>query len=129
MVRWKNIIYPIAAGLITLLLLRSVFFIGYVPTSSMEPAIHENSLLMGIRLFGKLNVRDVVVFEREGQLLVKRIQAIEGMKVEHNGSNILVPEEHFYLIGDNRDYSYDSRFWEEPFIHQDRVVAKVYRWD
>lgn len=126
MILWKNILYPIAAGVIALLLFHCVFFVGYVPTASMEPTIPVNSLIVGNRVYGKLDVGDVVVFEWEGQLLVKRIYAAEGMLVEQNGTKVRVSKECFYMVGDNRDCSYDSRFWENPFIHQDKIIARVF---
>jgi len=125
MKKWKNIIYPIGVGLIVLFLLHFVFFIGYVPTASMEPTIMKGSLLMGIRLFDDLTVGDVVVFEWEDQLLVKRIYATEGMIVEHNGMKERVPDESFYMVGDNQEGSYDSKCWEAPFVNRDRIISKV----
>ena len=126
MKKWKNIIYPIGVGLIVLFLLHFVFFIGYVPTASMEPTIMKGSLLMGIRLFDDLTVGDVVVFEWEDQLLVKRIYATEGMIVEHNGMEEWVPDECFYMVGDNSECTYDSRNWGAPFVHKGRIIAKVF---
>ena len=80
---------------------------------------------MGIRLFDDLTVGDVVVFEWEGQLLVKRIYATEWMIVEHNGMKERVPDESFFMIGDNQEGSYDSKCWEDPFVNRDRIIAKV----
>ena len=91
----------------------------------MEPAIKKGSLLIGTRLYDKLTVGDVVVFEWEGQLLVKRVYGVEGMIVEHNGTKVQIPEKCFYVVGDNRELSYDSGDWKEPFIHKSRIIAKV----
>ena len=124
--RLKGIVYPIVSGIIVLFLFKAVFFVGYVPTASMEPAIKRGSLLIGTRLPAEPEVGDVVVFEWEGRLLVKRVYATEGMVVEHKGVKIQIPEEYLYMVGDNRECSYDSRDWEEPFVQRDWIRAKVF---
>lgn len=36
-----------------------------------------------------------------------------------------VPEGALFMLGDNRDESYDSRFWAQPFVPTERVVGPV----
>ncbi len=36
-----------------------------------------------------------------------------------------VPEGALFMLGDNRDESYDSRFWTQPFVPTGRVVGPV----
>lgn len=36
-----------------------------------------------------------------------------------------VPEGALFMLGDNRDESYDSRFWTQPFVPAARVVGPV----
>ena len=61
-----------------------------------------------------------------GNLFVKRIAAVGGNVVMHNGINMSVPEGSYYMLGDNADDSYDSRYWDEPFVPVTTVVAKVW---
>ena len=51
--------------------------------------------------------------------------AVEGDLIERNGENLVVPEGGFYVLGDNGQCSYDSRYWKHPFVMSDDIVAKV----
>ncbi len=107
----------------TVLLFRFVFFVGHVPTESMEPTIPKGSYILGCRIFGEPKVGDIIVFEHEGKQLVKRIAAVGGDVVEHKGRRLIIPQECFYVLGDNPDNSYDSRYWSEPFVSYRQVIG------
>jgi len=107
---------PVIAALLVLVMFRTVFILGYVPTNSMKPTLEAGSLILGVRIKGSFEVGDVVIFCHGGNLFVKRIAAVGGNVVMHNGINMSVPEGSYYMLGDNADDSYDSRYWDEPFI-------------
>ena len=36
-----------------------------------------------------------------------------------------VPEGQYFMMGDNRNYSADARFWRFSYISKDKIIAKV----
>ena len=116
---------PVAVFIGIFLLFQTVFFIGYVPTESMEPTLKANSIIFGMHIFGDLQMGDIIVFEHDGVTYVKRIAATGGQEIEVDGQCWHVPESCLFVLGDNRNNSCDSRFWEEPFVSIKSVIAKL----
>lgn len=131
---------PISLTLIVFILLKVIFFVGYVPTESMEPTLKAGSYIMGIRNARTLDKGDIIVFRHEGQLLVKRIAACPGDQIDlrelpymqtlaipvWENPILTVPKGCFFVLGDNTDNSIDSRYWEDPYVKQEDVVAKLF---
>lgn len=131
---------PIALTLFAFVLFRAILFVGYVPTSSMEPTLEAGSYIMGSRISKDLNNGDIVVFHHDGQLLVKRIAACPGDEIDlreiaymktiaipvWEDPIITVPENCYFMLGDNVENSIDSRYWTDPFIQSSDIVAKLF---
>ena len=100
--RLLPILIPLLCAILVVLLFRTVFFLGYVPTASMEPTIPKGSLILGLR-----------------------IAACPGETYILNGSPITVPPDHYLLLGDNSAASYDARYWELPCTPADDIIAKL----
>jgi len=43
-----------------------------------------------------------------------------------DGTEYQVPEDSYFVLGDNRDSSYDSRTWKNPFVPKNSIVGKYY---
>lgn len=137
--RVKPWMLPVGLTLIFYLVLSFVLLVGYVPTPSMEPTLPQNSIIIGTRLFGELKTGDIIVFQKDGVLLVKRIAGSPGEQINLTKISymesvpipifeqevITVPENTYFLLGDNTQDSWDSRYWEDPFISEDDIVAKL----
>ena len=139
---WKRVKpwwLPVGLPLLFYILMRYVFLVGYVPTASMEPTLPQESFILGIRIFDEPEVGDIIVFEKDGKLLVKRIAAGPGEEVDQaqlpymdtvpipvwDEPTITVPHGCYFVLGDNSQNSWDSRYWENPFVSNEKIVAKV----
>jgi len=121
----RPFIIPVIITLTVVILFHSIFFLGYVPTESMEPTLKTGSLILGLRCFDDLQSGDIIIFRHDGSYLVKRIVACEGDSLIHKNTIVTVPENCFYVLGDNTDNSHDSRYWENPFVSYEDVMAKL----
>lgn len=131
---------PAVLTLCAFILLRFVFLVGYVPTESMEPTLKAESYIFGTRIIPSLETGDIIVFYHDDQLLVKRIAACPGEQVDltqlvymnniaipvWEDPVITVPGGCYFVLGDNTDNSIDSRYWEDPFVNRDQIVARLF---
>ena len=121
----RPFIIPITVTLAVIILFHSIFMLGYVPSASMEPTLDTGSLILGLRIHGELKTRDIIIFRHDGTYMIKRIAATEGDVIVHNGQTETVPEDCFYVLGDNQLNSHDSRYWDDPYVKLEDVMAKL----
>lgn len=96
---------------------------------------------------------DIVIFkfpDDESQLFIKRVIGMPGDTVEMidgkiyiNGSStpldepyikvepygdygpVTVPDDSYFMMGDNRNCSADSRYWHQPFVYKDKILGEA----
>jgi signal peptidase I len=132
-------VLPVALTIVLTVLFRiHVAEARYIPTGSMEPTIEVHDVVIIDKWHKEITSGDIVVFYTpklyEGETpLIKRVVGLPGETIFiQNGSLYIndqpinedyikeipihdfgpftVPLEHYFLMGDNRNNSYDSRY-------------------
>lgn len=149
----------IMAG-IFFILVKFVFILAVIPSSSMENTLLVNDKVFGNRLsyvFSEPERGDIVIFKfrehGEEEYYIKRLIGLPGdtitirdAKIYINDSDtpleepylkerwkkrnnikesFVVPEGCYFFLGDNRNNSEDSRYWRNPYISREDIVAKA----
>jgi len=72
-------------------------------------------------------INDVVIFEPYAEHKDKRIEDAS-IKPRDNFGPVTAPRGKFFVMGDNRDQSYDSRFWGEVDMSEIKGKAFIIYW-
>ncbi|MBQ9119789.1 MAG: signal peptidase I [Lachnospiraceae bacterium] len=126
-----------------------------VPTGSMKDTIQIDDRLIGFRLaylFSDPERGDIVIFEfpdNEEEIYIKRVIGLPGETVEIVDGLLYiddklyaedyvrekvvgsfgpykVPEDCYFMMGDNRNHSWDSRYWENTFVKKEKILGKAW---
>ena len=149
-------VIPFAIALVAALLIKNFLIINAdVPTGSMETTIPAGSRIMGLRLYYDFNEPergDIVIFkypDDESVDYLKRIIGLPGETVEIISGKVYingelldepylseeptgdfgpyqVPEDSYFMLGDNRAVSKDSRYWHNTYVKKDKIIAKAF---
>ncbi len=147
------IIAVILAVVLALLIRRYLFFVIKVSSLSMYPLLKPKQRLLTkhLRSFNNVKRGDIIVFYSNElkQDLIKRVIGLPGdvVDIRKNGTVYLnqkkldepyvenpggssgifiVPEGKYFMLGDNRAFSKDSRHFKEPFISQKDIIGKAF---
>lgn len=130
--------------------------LGRIPSESMEPTLMVHDWTVADRHAYKNKAPgrgDKIIFysHEEEESMCKRVIGLPGEKVTFVGGHVyidgepldeseylddsvrtecddefLVPEDSYFMLGDNREISLDSRFWDDPYIHIDDIQSKIF---
>lgn len=141
--------------LVFIAIMRFIVLLSFVPSGSMNPTIKEGDIVLYNRLAyikNEVERGDVIVFRdnESNAYLTKRVIALAGDTIESkdgkvyvNGNELTetylaektsttdiplqtIPEDSYYVLGDNRESSLDSRYLEDGYIHKDSIKGKAW---
>ena len=143
----------ISAGVIAFIIITFIGQVTVVRGASMEPTLHNNERLIANKIsyrFESPKRSEILIFKPPLEIkrnYIKRIIGIPGDKIEiikgeiylndnkleenyieyksyEDLSAVLVPDDSFFVLGDNRSNSSDSRYW--GFVPRKNVVGKAW---
>lgn len=147
-------IYAVFA-IIFIILFQTTFMLSLVPSGSMEGTIKTNSIVFSTRYDvdeEDLERYDILTFIAPDDpeiTYIKRLIGLPGETIEVKEGKVYadgvelddsfikdsqnqvgdgiytVPEDCYFFMGDNRNNSNDSRFWNNPYVPIDNIRAKA----
>lgn len=142
-----------AAAGVAFFLFNYIFMLNLIPSGSMAGTLKVGDVVFANRLEAEDPKRyDIMVFyapDEPEKYFIKRVIGLPGETITVENGKVYadgvelddsflpekmkkagcgtyeVPEDSYFMMGDNRNRSLDSRFWEKKFVPREDMVAKA----
>ena len=149
----KAVIIYFVCVVVFVAVFQTYFMLSLVPSESMAGTIQAGDFILSTRYdVGDIERYDVLIFvppDESNQTYIKRLIGLPGETIEISGGKVYadgmelddtfvkapmdsigdgiytVPENCYFFLGDNRNNSCDSRFWEEKYVPLQNIQAKA----
>lgn len=141
--------------IMVVILFKVVFMLTVVPTESMAGTIDPGDNVFCTRFgIGEDEIEryDILIFnapDNPDETYIKRVIGLPGETIEVRNGRVyadgqeledsfinapqnrrgdgvyMVPEGHYFFLGDNRNKSNDSRFWKKKYVPVENIKAKA----
>jgi signal peptidase I, bacterial type len=142
-----TILALVLAAVIPSIVFQMLLMFMYVPSDSMSPTFSSRDTLFGTRIFSSINRGEIVAFQAGDIVMIKRVIGLSGetvyinetgavfvdgnpldesyVKNQRSGKSqtFVVPDNCILLLGDNRANSFDARYWDNPYVSVEAVLA------
>lgn len=150
--KYKEFLSYVLIFLVTFGVAFSIIGMSFIPSASMEPTLSVGKKYPYCKvsyLFSAPERGDIIIYDREGVVYCKRLIGLPGDHIKIADGYVYVngekqteayahgvtkayyqdvydvPEGEYFVLGDNRENSKDSRMWDYPFIQKKQILGHV----